>query len=573
MLAGPAGAVINGTVANNVYTGVARFSNINCSSVLVAPRVMLTSAHCLPEYALQCTDPVSTPLSVTFAGPNGGWPTTDSYGTRTIGVQALVQRPELFDLTPCMAEDKFDCGEDYDGLREAVDHSAELVVLYLAAEAPADAVPMPILVYPNVDVSHSAAEVATIQGLTAWVQGNQPLVTTVGYGVGSTAYMLAEDFAPRGRDYGVQRWLETSSEYYNFLGAATCDESNPVTSQPAVVVGPDDLDMTITGPPDAVAPGADFDAQQSHSGRGDSGGPVLLGEGPPSNGVSPDALANGGQYIAGTASIWVGEGNTFKTAFNPTWTFAASSFLMDALHDLDGDKYADPVDDDVDGDGCDNDVDQHPLDRFVQVGEVTNFNCQPSRSPRYGDESEHHDDDGLADCEDYDDDGDGIPDEDDPCPIDPGVICPSFGAVCPWNPELFDCGPAGCNETLVQIDDFINPDPTHAVTFPVVAVDYRVVVVAPPAGLSLEESAMILSGASGPVAPGELNHLQVLGSDGALRGSIAAYTADDVSVGSLEGERNILELHFGLDGRSIAIYGSYLPPNGPPRRFPFRGPS
>jgi hypothetical protein len=335
-----------------------------------------------------------------------------------------------------------------------------------------------------------------------------------------------------------------------------------------VVVGPDDLDMTMTGPPDEVAPGASFDAEQSHSGTGDSGGPVLLGAGPASNEASPTALDNGGQYVAGTASIWVGTGDTFQTAFNPTWTFEASSFLRNALYDDDGDGYADPVDDDVDGDGCANDVDQHPFDRFVQVGVVTNFNCQPSQSPRFADESVDTDGDGLADCEDDNDDNDetndGVPilDEDDPCPIDPGVICPSFGTVCPWNPQFFDCGPGGCNETFVQIDDFINPDPTRAITFEVLAADDRLVVVSPAPGLSLGESAMILSGTypGGPVAPGALNHLQVIGPDGGVRGSIAAYTADDASVASLKDEDNALQLYFGLDGRSIRIYGSSFPP-------------
>jgi hypothetical protein len=191
----------------------------------------------------------------------------------------------------------------------------------------------------------------------------------------------------RGRDYGVQRWISPSSHYAGYLGADTCNAQNPSSGEPAVVVSPDDLPLSTIGDANAVAPGTTYpDAGQSHSGGGDSGGPILVGQGIASNGAAPTMLpapASGDSYntslnyVAGTASLWVSNGAYPATAFNPTWTHSASTFLMQALHDGDGDGYADAVDDDLDNDGCDDDVDQHPDDRYVPIGVVAPLQLQP----------------------------------------------------------------------------------------------------------------------------------------------------------------------------------------------------
>jgi hypothetical protein len=92
-------AVINGTVANGKYTGVGQLHGGGCSAVLVAPRVMLTSAHCMQDHALGCTTLAATAMNVVFAEPNGGWADQASYDARTVAIESFAVRPELFDLS------------------------------------------------------------------------------------------------------------------------------------------------------------------------------------------------------------------------------------------------------------------------------------------------------------------------------------------------------------------------------------------------------------------------------------------------------------------------------------------
>jgi hypothetical protein len=555
---GSSNGVINGDVANGVYTGVARLTGVDCSAVLVAPRVMLTSAHCVSDYALQCTSVASEPLGVTFAEPAGGWVDAASYDTRTVPVQALVQRPEIFDLSQCAGGDSFHCGNP---TRESIDHSRELVVLYLAEDAPPDAVPLPILVHGNTDTTHSAAEVAKVTGLTTWVGAETPLVTTVGYGIGSHAYTVGSAQV-RGRDFGIQRWTGTLSAFAGFLGNSDCDSLRPSSNQPGVVVSPDDLSLSDVVDPTMVAPGESYwPSTQAHSGTGDSGGPILVGAGPSANGVSPDPLPTpvsgtydpSRNYVAGTASLWVGSGEMLVSAFTPTWTFDASAFLMDALHDSDGDDYADPVDDDVDGDGCDNDVDQHPDDAYVRIGTTLHINCNPSSSAWYGYEGSHSDSDGVPDCQDDDDDGDGIADALDSCPADASQVCMTLGSVCPWTRIFFDCRIAGCLDLFVRLSRLVNPDPTRELAFRVlVPRAYRdnEVVIAPAEGMTVEESAAALT--SGHRS--ETLLLDVEEADG-TETAIAAYSPSSVRVTDLRGA-SALALRFSRDGRLLEIRGT-----------------
>ena len=124
---------------------------------------MLTSAHRMPVHALQCTHITMSPLSVTFAEMSGGWLSTDSFNARTISVQGFVQRPELFNLSQCLPGDAFSCTNfiDPDGPgplpnnynRATINHSTELVVMYLADDAPIDVTPLPLLINPAVDTT------------------------------------------------------------------------------------------------------------------------------------------------------------------------------------------------------------------------------------------------------------------------------------------------------------------------------------------------------------------------------------------------------------------------------------
>ena len=259
---------------------------------------------------------------------------------------------------------------------------------------------------------------------------------------------------------------------------------------------------------------------------------------------------------------------------------------MTALHDSDGDDYADVEDDDLDGDGCDNDVDNHPNERWVPIGTRIHPNCTPSKTTWLGDESLHSDDDGIPDCEDDDDDNDDVDDVDDPCPTDPDDACWTFGQTCPWNPQFFDCRVFGCGELLLKFMSLINPDPTRDLFFRILSVDERVVTVAPPEGLSLEQGARVL--AAGPpkatrairAAPGRtvlrrktgaetrtppsaperrLFGLEVVGPYGRFGGEniggfVAAFEPGRVRVGSLR-DANALELRFDKGGRGLEIVG------------------
>jgi hypothetical protein len=552
-------AVINGTVANARYTGVGQLHGGGCSAVLVAPRVMLTSGHCVRDYVLGCTTLAANPLNVVFAENNGGWAGEASYDARTVAIEGMVARPEVFDLSQCDASDTYNCSPSE---RKNLDHSKELVVLYLADDAPAGAVPLPIMVHPSVDTSHFAAEVGKFSGLTTWVNNNDPVVTTVGYGVGSHAYTV-DGAQVRGRDYGVQRWIATTSTFANHLGAADCNSDEPSTSEPGVVVAADGLSKTEVGNASDVAAGADFSSSNfSHSGEGDSGGPILVGKGSSSNGVSPTVLPAPSaassydvnrSYIAGTASLWVGTSTEFRTAFTPTWTLAASNFLKDALHDTDQDGWADPVDEDIDGDGCNNGADQHPEDRWVRIGTVHHLNCRPNSSPWLGDESLDSDGDGLRNCEDPNDDNQGGLDGLDSCPVHANQVCYRAGSTCPLEPLFFDCRLGGCNDLLIRISSVINPDPTRTWTYAVKSIDARTIVVSAPRDLGLDASARVFAGI-GVRAPLGALLVEVVDINGRARGTIALYEPSRATIGSLTGATS-LQLRLGSDGQSIDIRG------------------
>ena len=88
--------------------------------------------------------------------------------------------------------------------------------------------------------------------------------------------------------------------------------------------------------------------------------------------------------------------------------------------DLDGDDLGDACDDDVDGDGAKDAADCEPLDPGVHPGATevcdgVDDDCDGLTDEGFGD----LDADGVADCLDPDDDGDGVDDEADNCPVTP----------------------------------------------------------------------------------------------------------------------------------------------------------
>jgi hypothetical protein len=135
--------------------------------------------------------------------------------------------------------------------------------------------------------------------------------------------------------------------------------------------------------------------------------------------------------------------------------------------DLDQDGLGDVCDPDLDGDGCLNVVDQHPNSAVARAGTYLSATCSSKSGVEYVSEAGQHDGDGLRDCEDLDDDGDGIPDDVDPCPLVPGTDPLGCQGVRDCPVSRFDwwlaCAGSGCVEYYVKFTDRINPDPTTSI--------------------------------------------------------------------------------------------------------------
>ena len=565
-VASSAEGLINGAVATGgVYSGVAKIPG--CSSVLVAPRVLLSAAHCMPDYVYNCETLASAPFNVIFPEASGGWADQASVDSRTVAVRGILHRPQ-FDISSCPASAMYNCDNT---VGQNMDHSQELVVLYLDEDAPSDVVPIPILISDLVAWNpHVAGEFGFFAGLEQWVDNTVPVVTTAGFGVGSHEYDVGGGVVRKGLDFGQQRWLETEVKF-GYAGTLDCNTLKTSSVGRGVVVSPKDISPSdVLGA--TITPGFEFPgAEHSHTGKGDSGGPVIVGTGPSARGDNPtplpppaagDAYDPAKHYVVGTASLFVSTEDTLRTAFTPTYTAGAAEFLRDALHDSDDDGYADPVDDDSDNDGCEDDVDQHPEDDSVRVGTMLNLNCTPATSGWYQSEGGDSDGDGLLDCEDHDDDNDSIPDEGpngtgDECPVHVGPWCMKAGNSCPWDPRIFHCIFGACNEAI-RFQNVVNPDPTRRFIFPIQSVAERTVVVGPAAGLSVEESAFVLAGQVArnakalASAPSEFFVLEVIDREQRVLTSVAAYGAASVRVGNLRGAR-ALALHFSVDGQRLEI--------------------
>lgn len=147
--------------------------------------------------------------------------------------------------------------------------------------------------------------------------------------------------------------------------------------------------------------------------------------------------------------------------------------------DMDHDGEGDACDDDIDGDLCKNEADQHPTERYVPAGErsIIGDSCGlgVTTHTEYYDERAFSDKDALRNCEDWDDDGDGLCDPDwkgiecvgvasDPCPADPVNLCmvPIGDPVeCP--PPWLECVGSSCFEFFLKFTQVINPDPLEII--------------------------------------------------------------------------------------------------------------
>jgi len=204
---GATAAVISGVAdSNNAHGAVAQLGQVLCSAVVVARRVALTSAHCLPFFATNCGPYTSGSLQVRFAEPNG---TVNgaNVAARTINVQSIAVHPHAstVDVSQCMmgnacAMNTLDCAEFLPNFctnpeaPASVNRSRELVVLFLANDVPSDVTPKQILVHPAFE--HISDRFVSFADLEAWAQANTPLVTIVGFGLGSQTYATSQGLLP-----------------------------------------------------------------------------------------------------------------------------------------------------------------------------------------------------------------------------------------------------------------------------------------------------------------------------------------------------------------------------------------
>lgn len=262
--------------------------------------------------------------------------------------------------------------------------------------------------------------------------------------------------------------------------------------------------------------------------------------------------------------------------------------------DLDRDDIGDECDDDMDGDGCRNGVDQEPRETLARIGRTVASglaaNCDAEEGDYYGPVSQDTDRDGRLDCQDDDDDGDGIPDAADPCPV--GKLSDFFGRnflPFPYLPLVGECGVQSiCNPRLppavldygnfdyerviVRVRDAkVNPSPERDVILDDVRIVNGTVYAFAGSGAPLGGLANRILGVSGsggrrdggPAGPGdgerrrvelwtratETSPAQLIGVIGEL--DPATVSLDDV------GEGRWLALRVGVDGAPAQLASTW----------------
>jgi subtilisin family serine protease len=222
--------------------------------------------------------------------------------------------------------------------------------------------------------------------------------------------------------------------------------------------------------------------------------------------------------------------------------------------DIDHDGKGDVCDDDDDNDGCKDNVDEAPQSSLEKVGTFTAPFCHPSHGDDYAFAGVDTDNDGQLNCQDPDNDGDGLFDANDPCPKNKdnsGLLCTVFKPDCP-DPTYDLCLLMPCDGLLVKIVTLTNPDPSAAVVIDQFDVVGQHLFVFPRPGQGLAELASLFASGghatiaastritSGASEPGELRRLEIWtrpdGEDVGRRvGVFAEYDSRRVAIGSLRG--------------------------------------
>jgi hypothetical protein len=252
----------------------------------------------------------------------------------------------------------------------------------------------------------------------------------------------------------------------------------------------------------------------------------------------------------------------------------------------------DACDPDDDNDLCLDTVDLKPLIDSTAVGWRVTDNCPDAARTVWGWDGWDVDGDGLRNCEDRDDDNDGVldyddfdgdgqPDGEDRCPLHPGteeLLCQSPPASCPLTTWWDACQFGGCNQFLLRIVSVVYPE----VFFPQFTLTSGVIVIYPSLLLSLQqmESALKEESQQGMTAPLaarraparaarrvriEMWSKDASGRPERLVALVAEYDPATVEVREPAAEAALL-VSVLEDGTRIAIQHASAPlPEGPPR--------
>jgi Zn-dependent metalloprotease len=266
--------------------------------------------------------------------------------------------------------------------------------------------------------------------------------------------------------------------------------------------------------------------------------------------------------------------------------------------DFDSDNVGDVCDPDLDGDGCFNNVDQDPNSNRHRIGSFIGPTCEPPQNgPIFGFTSGNTDTnrpggDALLDCEDTDDDADGIPDwgfdgipgnaDDDPCPVGPlpsalpGSSTCTVLKDCPRAadpPTVFQtCLFGGCVQLYARFIHAVNPDPTASVNVSHVEVMNQTVYLRPNAGSSVGGLARAIQqlgqrqlGAAKSLQPNTVRvELWAPATDtqpARLIGVLGEYDPDTLQLQQLE-QGSLLALSFETNGEPAI--GATWHPGAPP---------